>query len=113
MVGDDSDAAVPLDDIAFNRAKSALKLMEFSALGVPCVASPTPDNVRMHAEGCGLLAEKPKHWTAQIRRLLTDDTYRAEIGACSREAMRRWTIEGNADRWWNAWQSTLDRQAVA
>jgi hypothetical protein len=104
---------VPLDDIAFNAAKSALKLMEFSALGVACVASPTPDNLRMHAEGCGLIAAKPKHWTAQLRRLIADEGHRAEVAGRSREAMRRWTIEGNADRWWDAWASCLDREAAA
>lgn len=104
---------VPLDDIAFNRAKSALKLMEFSALGVPAVASPTPDNLRMHAEGCGLIAAKPKHWLTQVRRLLTDDGWRAEVAGRSRETMRRHTIEGNCDRWWDAWATTLTKREKA
>lgn len=104
---------VPLDDIAFNHAKSALKLMEYAALGVPVVASPTADNVRMHAEGCGLLAAKPKHWLTHLRRLVASDEYREVVGHLSREAMRRWTIEGNTDRWWDAWASCLDRSAAA
>lgn len=104
---------VPLDDIAFNHAKSALKMMEYAAVGVPVVASPTADNVRMHAEGIGLLAAKPKHWHAHLRRLLDSPDLRDEIAGQGREAMARWTIEGNTDRWWDAWTSCLDRKAAA
>lgn len=104
---------VPLDDIEFNHAKSALKMCEFAALGVPVVASPTADNVRMHAEGVGLIAAKPKHWYAQLRALIGDPAMRADVAGRGRETMRRFTIEGNTDRWWDAWASCLDRSAAA
>ena len=104
---------VPLDDIVFNAAKSALKLMEFSAVGVATVASPTPDNLRMFNEGIGLLADKPKHWTALLRRLINDEEHRAEVAGRSREVMRRFTIEGNTDRWMDAWASSLTGRVAA
>jgi hypothetical protein len=104
---------VPLDDIEFNKAKSALKLCEFAALGVPVVATPTPDNVRMFGEGVGVMAAKPKHWAGQLRHLLTDADHRAEVAERGRTVMRRHTIEGNADRWWNAWASPVSEKAVA
>lgn len=104
---------VPLDDIEFNKAKSALKLCEFSALGVPAVATPTPDNVRMFGEGVGVMAAKPKHWAAALRRLLTEPEHRAEVAGRGREVMARHTIEGNTDRWWDAWASCLDAKAAA
>lgn len=104
---------VPLDDIAFNAAKSALKMMEYAALGAPVIASPTPDNVRMWGEGIGLLASKPRDWATHLRRLLSNPEHRAEVAGRGREAMARFTIEGNADRWWDAWASCLDRKAAA
>lgn len=104
---------VPLDDILFNEAKSALKLMEYAALGVPVVASPNADNARMHSEGIGLLAAKPKHWHAHLRALLADEEYRADLAGQGRAAMERWTIEGNTDRWWDAWTTCHDRKVAA
>lgn len=104
---------VPLDDIAFNAAKSALKMMEYGALGVPVIVSPTPDNVRVWGEGVGLIASKPRDWATHLRRLLGSSEHRAEVAGRGREAMARFTIEGNADRWWDAWASCLDRKAAA
>ena len=50
---------VPLLDSAFNRAKSWLKGLEYAALGVPFVASPTPEYVKLAGLGAGLLADDP------------------------------------------------------
>lgn len=104
---------VPLDDIAFNHGKSWLKGLEFAAVGVPFVASPTEDYVRLHAKGAGVLAAKPKHWQAQLRRLIDDPDERAELAHAGREVARTLTIEGNCDRWWDAWASCLEREVAA
>lgn len=104
---------VPLADIAFNHGKSWLKMLEYAALGVPVIASPTSDNVRLHALGVGLLAEKPKHWAAHLRRLLADADLRAEMSFAGRAVARTLTIEGNADRWWDAWSSCLTKERAA
>lgn len=104
---------VPLDDITFNHAKSRLKALEYAALGVPVVMSPTADNVALHGLGVGLVARKPKHWAAHLRRLLTDPAERAELAAAGRAAARALTIEGNADRWWDAWASTVTTRRAA
>lgn len=103
---------VPLDDIAFNHAKSWLKMAEYAALGVPVIASPTSDNAALHGLGVGVLAAKPKHWVHHLRALANPD-YRAEIAAGGRAAMGRLTIEGNTDRWWDAWLSCLDARSAA
>lgn len=104
---------VPLDDIAFNHAKSCLKMAEFAALGVPVIATPTPDNTRLHGHGVGLLAAKPKHWASQLRRLIADPDERACIAEAGRAAMRGLTIEGNAGRWWDAWTAPLTVRSAA
>lgn len=99
---------VPLADSPFNRAKSALKLSEYAALGVAAVASPTPDNLRVHSEGVGVIARKPRDWRREVTRLLTDDDYRTEIVLRSRRSVR--TIDGNGWRWAEAWARALVNQ---
>lgn len=96
-------AIAPLADTRFNAGKSGLKLLEASALGIPCVASPSPDNQRLAALGMGVLASKPKEWFAQLNRLVTDYEWRYEVSQRSKDAARGETIEGHADEWWEAW----------
>lgn len=93
----------PLSDTRFNAAKSWLKPLEYSALGVPWVASPRVEYRRLHERGVGLLAEKPKQWAARLRELRSSVTLRAEMSQRGREVARELTIEGNAWRWYEAW----------
>lgn len=104
---------VPLQRSRFNRGKSCLKLAEMSAVGVPVVASPIPDNQRLHAHGVGLLADSPSTWRDQLGRLVTDEQFRSDVAARSREAMAAHTYEQWADLWWIAWEKALDRKTVA
>jgi glycosyltransferase involved in cell wall biosynthesis len=93
----------PLVDSPFNQAKSWLKPLEFSAAGIPWVASPTEPYRALHAEGCGLLARKPREWEAHLRRLLASAGLRDDLVGRGREVAGRWTIEANAWRWEQAW----------
>lgn len=93
---------VPLADTQFNRAKSSLKSAEHSACGIPVVMSPTPDNLRLHADGIGIVAQRPRDWVAGIKRLM-DDGERIELGGKARETMRHHTIEANIERWVDVW----------
>lgn len=100
---------VPLQESAFNRAKSSLKMLEYAALGVVPVVSPTPDNTRVRTDyGIGLLADTPRAWYAHIRRLLTSESERQEVSAAGRAAVYdHLTIEGNAWRYAEAWEQAL------
>ncbi len=98
----------PLADTRFNHAKSWLKMLEYAALGVPCVGSPSAEYRRLHAQGIGLLADSPKEWYRHIRRLLTDDALRQTMSEQGRAIVAaQYTIEANAWRWWEAWQTAL------
>lgn len=96
-------AIVPLHRSVFNEAKSALKMAEAAALGVPVIASPTADNRRLNALGVGLLAKRPADWARHLRAVLGSADLRAELSARGRDAMRPLTYEGNADCWLHAW----------
>lgn len=104
---------VPLEQNRFNRGKSCLKLAEFSAVGVPTVAAPIPDNRRLHAFGVGLLAESRQAWRDNVGRLVADEGYRREVAETSRAAMASQTYEQWCDLWWVAWEKALDRRTVA
>lgn len=100
---------VPLEDSAFNAAKSWLKLMEFAALGVVPIGSPTLPNVEFAERYRLPLASKPKDWERWVRRLVTDTELRVEMSEAGREAMREETIEANAYRWMEVWEMAYGR----
>ena len=99
---------VPLADTAFNEAKSWLKGLEFSAVGVPFVATPTGPYAELHAAGAGVLARKPADWRRHLDRLVTDVDYREELADAGRRVAARYVIQNNAERWLDAWTSALD-----
>src|SRR5690606_18692741 len=59
----------PLAYTKFNRSKSHLKPLELSAWGVPWVASPRVEYQRLHAMGAGVLADRPRTWYREVKRL--------------------------------------------
>ena len=104
-------AMAPLEQSQFNASKSRLKVLEANSVGVPYVASPRSEYRRYHkASGGGLLADSPKEWYAHIKRLMDDESLRKELGEQGREYCRTQTIEGNAWRWLEAWQTAYEIQ---
>lgn len=94
---------VPLELSEFNAAKSWLKGLEMAAVGVPVIASPTPEYVRAwEQDGCRL-ATDPLAWGACLRTLLRSPGYRAEHAARGRGWAEDWTFERNAEAWSTAW----------
>ena len=96
---------VPLTNSVFNQSKSGLKMMEYAAVGVPCVASPTPDNIRVNKLGIGLLASTPQKWQKILKSLITNEERRLELMERGFEAIQNQTYEKNAYKWLEAWKS--------
>lgn len=102
---------IPLGASAFNRAKSRLKGIEHFAAGVPWVASPREEYRRLVKEsGAGLLAETPKEWYAQVKRLLTDRVLYREQVQMGDEYMKSQTYQAQAGQWLDAWELALKIQ---
>ena len=97
---------VPLDLTSFAHAKSALKGMEFSAAGIPFIASPTMEYEHF-CDGWGLLARKPKQWTSHLERLMEPEE-RVRLGKMGRERVERESITKR----WAEWE-TVYRELVA
>lgn len=103
----------PLADTRFNAAKSWLKPLELSAVGVPWVASPRAEYKRLHYLGwgrAGVLVDKPKDWYRTLRSLLRDDERRVELADAGRSLAAQLRLRDHAWRWWESWELALTTQ---
>lgn len=94
---------VPLEKSLFNQTKSWLKALEYSALNIAPVVSPTPDNMRMVDAGAALVAHNPREWSTIVRDLIVDEVTRKDLAARARAFAAGWTIEARAEQWATAW----------
>lgn len=102
---------VPLAPTKFNTSKSRLKGLEYMAGGVPWVASPRQEYRRLVREsGCGLLANTPKEWYQQLKRMLTDEVLRKEQVEMGNEYVKGQTLQAQAWRWAEAWTRAVEIQ---
>lgn len=97
----------PLADTKFNAAKSWLKPLELSAVGVPWVGSPSVEYRRLNELGCGVIVKSPQDWYKMIRFMLRNEQFRREQSERGREVARSLALELHAWRWWEAWQLAI------
>lgn len=98
----------PLRSTAFNFCKSRLKILELAALGIPAIGSPVPDYIALAEMGAGIIAEKPKDWERELRRLIEDEDHWVECSARGRAVAATLTVEEHAWRWAAAWAEAAD-----
>jgi glycosyltransferase involved in cell wall biosynthesis len=100
----------PLKDNQFNRSKSAIKFLEYSALGVPGVYSRITPYERLVQDGVnGLLAAGRQDWQRGLNRLIESSQLRKQIGNNAQKTLRRnWLISQHA----GAWAEAYDRIAA-
>ncbi len=113
-------AIAPLQDNLFNRAKSHIKFLEYSALGFPGVYSRLEPYAQVVEDGeNGLLAGSLVEWEAQLTALIEDSSLRARLGTAAQETVRRdWLLSDHAAAWAQAYQkiyeiSTPERSLIA
>lgn len=94
----------PLEISIFNTAKSWLKPLEFAALGVPFIASPTEEYRNLEA---GVIAKRPRDWARQFELLATNPDLRKVQAASNLEHVRSLTYENYAETWIQAWSSAV------
>lgn len=97
----------PLRDNRFNRCKSALKYLEYSAFGVPGVYADLPAYRELITSGeNGYLAATPAEWESALSALIEDAALRAKVGAGAQKMVReKHLLSANAQRWKAAYQS--------
>lgn len=93
-------AVSPLVEGPFNRCKSAIKLMDYAALGLPIVASRHPEYEAAFSgdHGVFLVENDEAAWIAALSRLIDDATARERAGRLAREHCRtRHTLSRHRD----------------
>lgn len=93
----------PLAPHPFNESKSYIKVLEYAALGIPCVASnvgPYKDFVEHGVTG--FLVDKPGEWKEYVGLLVKDVDLRERMGKNARIKAFDYTIQRNAWRWADA-----------
>jgi glycosyltransferase involved in cell wall biosynthesis len=99
---------IPLSDHAFNESKSHIKALEYSALGIPVVASDSAPYRDFVVDGVtGYLCRTPDEWRARLRELVNDADARAELGAAAKKLAAAHTIQDG----WRLWNSAYEEVA--
>jgi glycosyltransferase involved in cell wall biosynthesis len=110
-VGSISLGIAPLDLTLFNQAKTALKGLEYSALGIPFVASDTGEYRWLHAQGIGVrpVRSKARSWRRALGEFMRRPDLRAALGQSARQIVRQsLTIRSNAWRWLEVWTDLVE-----
>lgn len=89
---------LPLDAAGHDKGKSPLKLLQYSAAGLPVVATPTAiDLAVFRPDECLLTAASEDEWLEGLTRLVDDPSLRARLGAAARKAVRdHYSFESHA-----------------
>lgn len=90
----------PLRQTPFNEAKSEIKLLEYSASGIPWVASATDTYMRLSKSwNAGRIAKRPHEWLRHLRELVGSRQLRIEEGAKLYELARTRDITNGVAQW--------------
>jgi glycosyltransferase involved in cell wall biosynthesis len=98
----------PLQDNRFNRCKSAIKFLEYSALGAPGVfsnLSPYSDAIS-HREN-GMLASTPDEWLSHLNDLIENTDLRQRMGAAAQATLRQQGLLSQGVQKWQAQMCSL------
>jgi len=90
----------PLRDFPFNHAKSEIKLLEYSASGIPWVASALPSYKSLAKEfGMGRIAKNPHQWTQHLNALVSSRELRKEEGERLYELVKKRDVAIGGQKW--------------
>ena len=78
----------PIIDNPFNRCKADTKWVEYTAAGIPVVASDLPVYENACGDGAGRLV-KVEEWQIALEQLISDPVKRSELAANAQERLNR------------------------
>jgi GT2 family glycosyltransferase/glycosyltransferase involved in cell wall biosynthesis len=101
----------PLADTPFNRCKSALKTLDYAAIGLPILASDARVYRGSPADGPGgwLVPDNTDAWFVALARLVRDGTLRRQLAKGARDAVAGATLAAQATRRRAAWLALAQR----
>jgi glycosyltransferase involved in cell wall biosynthesis len=90
---------VPLWNNTFNVAKSDVKLLELSALGIPAVCSDVGPYRLSGPSASARMVRSGNDWARHLTALIADEAARKEQGEAAKEWAATRTVEGNIHLW--------------
>lgn len=104
----------PLVDNKFNRGKSNLRWLEYSALGIPCVASNVEHFSKTINHGVdGLLASSPDEFIKHIQILISDSKLRKTMGRAAHARIQKdFNVDKNVSIYIDAIEDCLSRPVI-
>lgn len=94
----------PLADIPFNYAKSAIRAVEYAALGIPAMLTDVPAYRPYVSSETGWLIPMGDRWIDRLEWAYENRGEIAVMGQRARIAARNWTTEANAKKWEDAYR---------
>lgn len=90
----------PLSNMPFNEAKSEIKLLEYSASGIPWVASNMSSYARLRDEWkVGRIAKRPHQWLKHLRELSASRSLRIDEGNQLYELVKTRDVSRGIAQW--------------
>jgi glycosyltransferase involved in cell wall biosynthesis len=105
----------PLRESAFNRSKSAIKAMDYAALGLAVLASDMPVYRGSVADGPAgqLVANDPQSWYAALAWLVRNRDLRVSLAAGARQAfLASCSLAVQAEARRAAWMALLGKRRI-
>lgn len=101
----------PLADTVFNNAKSEIKHIEYTALGIPGIYSDLPPYNSVIQDGFnGLIAKTSKEWEEKLEKLILDENLRSSIVENSQKNIRdNYLLEHRVEEWRNILQDITQK----
>ncbi|MBU8901829.1 MAG: glycosyltransferase, partial [Victivallales bacterium] len=85
---------MPLTDDEFSKGKSAFKLIQYSAAGLPAIASPIGENVTLIDDGqTGFLADSQEEWVEALGKLIDNKELYSRMAENTRKASENYSIQ--------------------
>lgn len=102
----------PIEDNRFNKSKSALKFLEFSINGFPCICSDVENYKKtvIHGETGLLSANIDESWYSNLTYLINNPEERKRIGDNARKFVREnYNIAENVKLWLECYMEVLKK----
>lgn len=99
---------VPLNNIPFNHAKSTIKGLEYTAAGIPFIASWSPEYEILANDGVGRVARNEEEWLYNLNELLDPKIRKEEIEKNYEIVKQRHSMDARAENWHDTMQKILD-----
>jgi glycosyltransferase involved in cell wall biosynthesis len=115
FVGQTCDLFIaPLVDNEFNRSKSWLKYLEYSAIGIPGIYSRVTPYERIVSHGeTGFLATTHEEWKEFLEQLINDPELRHQLGLRAQEHVKSdWLLSENINKWIATYRDILSNPRI-